>query len=823
MVRALDAAALRPETAPEVFDFETTAELEPLREGLGQERATRALRFALAMEATGYNPFVLTAPGSDCESMVGAVLRDATAGRSTPSDWCYLNDFEDTMRPRALRLVAGRGRRLRSDADQFVEDLRSVIPAVFEDEEFRSRMKEVAAGFEQRQKQELEEVGEEAERRGLKLLQTPDGFAFAPVREGKVLDKEDFDALPEDEREHLSGAIEEMTHALVERMQELPARQQALIRAQKAVVHEFVEAAVAQLVRGLRRRWQTEPEVIAWLDAVQADAISHAQTILALEQQADSPQKAFTGPAPDSFYTRYRVNLLVDHADDGGAPIVFERNPTLEHLVGRLEHRVEFGNLVADFTLIRPGALHRANGGCLVVEAERLLLRPFAWDALKRALFDGEVRIETATDQLSLGRTLSLDPRAVPLRLKVVLVGQRMTYYLLSAYDPDFPRLFKVPADFADRVDRNDDATRAYARLLAGIAMDEGLRPLRREAVARVLDHGARLIGDAEKLAVHTQRIADLVREADHLAASAGRDVVGRREVEAAIEEHEKRLDRIRADVHERITHGTVLVDTEGAVVGQVNGLAVLQIGEFAFGQPSRITATARLGRGELVDIEREARLGGAIHSKAVLILAAWLGQRFARERPLSLHGALVFEQSYGGVEGDSATVAETCALLSAVAGVPLRQDVAVTGSMNQHGRVQAIGGANEKVEGFYDICATRRLTGTQGVLLPADNVRNLMLRADVVEAVTAGRFHVWAMEGIDDALALLSGLEAGSADEAGQFPPESFNGRVNAQLARFSEAAARLARGTDVTRVERGEAAPNAPPGPPPGPEDLP
>jgi predicted ATP-dependent protease len=398
-----------------------------------------------------------------------------------------------------------------------------------------------------------------------------------------------------------------------------------------------------------------------------------------------------------------------------------------------------------------------------------------------------------------------------------------MTYYLLSAYDPDFPRLFKVPADFADRVDRNDDATRAYARLLAGIAADEGLRPLHREAVARVLDHGARLIGDAEKLAVHTQRIADLVREADHLAASAGRDVVGRQEVETAIEEHEKRLDRIRADVHERITRGTVLVDTEGAVVGQVNGLAVLQIGEFAFGQPSRITATARLGRGELVDIEREARLGGAIHSKAVMILSAWLGQRFARERPLSLHGALVFEQSYGGVEGDSATVAETCALLSAVAGVPLRQDVAVTGSMNQHGRVQAIGGANEKVEGFYDICASRGLTGTQGVLLPADNVRNLMLRADVVEAVAAGRFHVWAMEHVDDALALLSGLDAGSPGDDGHFPPESFNGRVNAQLARFSDAAARLARGTDVTRVERAEAAPEAPPGPPPGPEDLP
>jgi predicted ATP-dependent protease len=822
MLKPLTAKEARPETPPEAFDFETTAQLDPLRDGLGQERATSALLFALEMKARGYNPFVLAAPGTDCEPLVEALLREQAGSRDTPGDDCYVNDFEDPMRPRVLRLIAGRGRRLRQDADHFVEDLRSVIPAIFEGEDFRSRMGEVAGRFEQAQKADLEAVQKEAETHGLNLLQTPQGFAFAPVKDGKVLDKEGFDALDEAERKRITEAIETMTGQLLERVEAFPSRQQELVRAQKALVREFVEGAVNQLVSGLRRRWQTDPDVLGWLEAVQNDVIEHAQTILGLEQQAEAPAQAFTGPAPDGFYARYRVNLLVDRSDGGGMPVVIERNPTLENLVGRLEYRAEFGNLVTDFTLIRAGALHRANGGCLILEAERLLSRPFAYDALKRALFDGEIRLETAMDQMSLGRGLSLEPRPIPLGVKVVLIGQRMTYYLLAEYDPDFPRLFKVPADFADHVERSAESTRDYARVLAALVADESLKALHRDAVARIVDHGARLMGDADKLAVQRQRVTDLVREPDQLASREGLDLIHRAQVDAAIEEHEKRLDRIRADVHERITRGTVLIDTEGSVVGQVNGLSVLQIGEFAFGQPSRITATARLGHGEVIDIEREARLGGAIHSKAVMILTAWLGQRFARCAPLSLDAALVFEQSYGGIEGDSATVAEACALLSAIGDVPLRQDIAVTGSMNQHGRVQAIGGANEKIEGFFDICRAAGLTHEQGVLMPADNVRSLMLRKDVVAAIDAGHFHVWSMEHIDDAMALLSGLDAGARAEDDSFPAESFCGRVQRQLDAFAKAA-RAADGDGVTRVERQGRAAAVVPGPPPGPEDLP
>ena len=821
MLRQLTATEVRPETDPATFTFADTRELEPRRDGIGQDRALRAIRFGLAMGAQGYNLFVLGAPETDRRILVDGLAEAAAAERAVPDDLLYLHDFETTVRPRALRLAAGRGRRLRADADRFVEELRSMLPAVFQEDEFRERIGEIAAGFEREQKAMLEELHTRAEAEGLALLQTPQGFAFAPAEGGRVLDKEEFEALDEETRARLAAANETLTAELLERMQDLPTRQQEMLRAQREVAREVVAGTVQQLVRSLRRRWHEEPAIIAWLDAVEADAKEHAQTILALEQQADGPRPPGAAAAGDAFYARYRVNLLVDNAEATGAPVIFEGNPTLENLVGRIDHRSEFGNLTTDFTLIRAGALQRAAGGILVLEAERLLTRPFAWEALKRVLFDREVRPENAGEQLGFGRTASLEAEAVALDVKVVLIGQRRTYYMLSALEPDFAQLFKVPADLEDRIERTPDNALHYARLLAAIVADEGLRPIDAGGVARILDHGVRLAGDADRLTAHTHRVGDLLREADQYAADDGAAVVSAAHVATAIAQADERLDRIRRDVHERITEGTVLVDTEGAVVGQINGLAVLQVGEIGFGQPSRITANARLGRGEVVDIEREARLGGRIHSKAVMILTAFVGQRFAREGPLSLAGTLVFEQSYGGIDGDSATVAEVCALLSAIAGVPLRQDIAVTGSMNQHGRIQAIGGANEKVEGFYDICAARGLTGTQGVLLPADNARHLMLRPDVAEAVAEGRFAVHLASEIDDALSLLGDLPAGEYTQ-GTWTEGSFNARVAAGLRAFAAAARLLASGSERT-VEREAASPDleAPPGPPPGPED--
>jgi len=550
--------------------------------------------------------------------------------------------------------------------------------------------------------------------------------------------------------------------------------------------------------------------------------MDHAQTILALEQE-QGPPATMTGRSPEHFYSRYRVNLLIDHSEAGGAPVVFESHPTLENLVGRLDHRSELGSLVTDFTLIKPGALHRANGGYLLIEAERLLSKPFAWDALKRALFDAEIRIENASEYLSFGHVLSLDPEPIRLDVKVILLGSRYTYYLLSAYDPDFPQLFKVPADLSDRVERSPTNTQRYALLLGSIARNEKLLPLAPDAVARIVDQSARMAGASEKLSAHTRRLADMLRESDHLARGQNAKVTRAEHVQAAIDANVERLERIRDDVHERITRGTVVIATEGRQIAQVNGLSVLQIGDLMFGQPSRITATARFGRGEIVDIEREARLGGNIHSKAVMILGAFIGQRYAQHKPLSLHATLAFEQSYGGIEGDSATIAEVCTLLSALGQVPLRQDIALTGSMDQYGRAQAIGGANEKIEGFYDICSARGLTGTQGALIPADNLRHLMLRPDVVAAVDAGQFHVWTMDSVDDALTLLSGLEAGTQDEKGIWPEGSFNGRVQARIQELSELTRSLGRLGEAPSASNVPDPPVAPPGPPPAPEDNP
>jgi predicted ATP-dependent protease len=809
MLEPLDGAAVRPATDPAGLGFASTAELPPPEDGLGQRRATRALSFGLSMAAPGYNVFVLGAPETDRRHLVDRLLAPAAAARPTPDDTVYLHDFAAPDRPRAVRLPAGRGRRLRRDAERLVDELRSAVPAVFADEAFGERLGEIASEFGERQKAVLDELRGAAAAEGLALVQTPSGFAFAPATDGRVMERAAFEALDAAERQRLEAAIAQLTSRLLERMQALPLQQQEMSRAQRSATREFVAAAVGRVIRPLRGRWAEVPAVIAWLDGLEADAVERAPTLLALEQQAPGPTPPGAGPGAEAFFARWRANLLVDHADGGGAPVVHVSDPTLEHLCGRIDHRTEYGTLLTDATLIRAGALHRANGGYLVVDAERILARPFAWDALKRALLDGEVRVEHPSEQLGFGRALTLDAEPLALDVKVVLLGQRRTYYLLAELDPDFPRLFRIPADLEDRIVRDADNATRYARLIGDQARREGLRPLDAGAVARILDHAVRLGGDAGRLSAHTHRIGDLVREADQLARDAGAAEVAADHVEAAVAAQIDRLDRIRADVHERIAEGTVRVALTGAVPGQVNALSVLQIGEAAFGQPARVTATARPGRGGVVDIEREARLGGAIHSKAVMILAAFVGARYAAGGPPALAASLVFEQSYGGIDGDSATVAEVCALLSAIAGVPLRQDLALTGSMDQHGNVQAVGGVNEKIEGFFDVCAARDPGGRHGVLIPADNRRHLMLRADVAEAVDAGRFTVETLTRVDDALERLTGLTAADLDA-----------RVVERLAAFRGTLDGDPR-TEVTRVEAGAAPAPAPPGPPPGPED--
>jgi lon-related putative ATP-dependent protease len=477
----------------------------------------------------------------------------------------------------------------------------------------------------------------------------------------------------------------------------------------------------------------------------------------------------------------------VDFSGKKSAPVVYEDHPNYNNLVGRIDHQAYMGSLVTDFTMIKPGALHKANGGYLIIDARKLLFQPYAWETLKRTLKAGEIRIESLERTLSLISATSLEPEPIPLDLKLILMGEPLIYYLLSQYDPEFHDLFKIAADFDETVAR-EEGDHDYVRLLATIARREKLRPLNQNAVARVIEHSSRMVGDAEKLLTHLRSIKDLLTESDYWAGHNGHEQITNSDVQQAIDHKIHRLDKIKEKLYENIQRGTVLIDTEGKVAGQVNGLSVLQLGEFSFGQPSRITATTRLGNGRLVDIERETKLGGAIHSKGVLILSNFIAARYCRKTPFSLSASLVFEQSYGHVEGDSASLAELCAILSSVAQVPLRQDLAITGSVNQLGQVQPIGGVNEKIEGFFDICAKKGLTGSQGVIIPATNIKHLMLRWDVVHAAQSGHFNIYAVTTVDDAVELLTDMNSGTLNEQGVYQPDSFNGQVDAQLSQFTK-----------------------------------
>lgn len=788
---------------PQQFGFQTTAELEDLAEIIGQMRAMDAVRFGAGIRREGYNLFVLGPTGMGKRSMVRQVLEQRVRDERQPSDWCYINNFSQPHQPQALRLPPGKGAELRRHMAQLVEDLRTAIPALFESDEYRAKTEAIQEAFNKRREQAFKEVGDEAEKQEIVLLRTPDGFAFAPTHNNEVIPPNEYEKLPEGEKQRVEAVIAGLQERLEKILRQMPQWRKERQEQVKQLNRETTLSAVVHLVNELRDAYADLPEVLKYLDLVQQDVVENADDFRKQEESA-----SFAGMTVVSHQTfhRYQVNALVTHDATPGAPIVSEDNPTYSNLVGRVEHTAQFGALVTDFTMIKPGALHRANGGYLLLDVRKVLVQPFAWEALKRALQSREIRIESLGQMYSLVSTVSLEPEPIPLDTKVVLFGDRLFYYLLQEYDPEFDELFKVAADFEDRIERSVDTHLLYARLISTLTRKEGLQPFDRGAVARVIEHSARLAGDAERLSTHMRSVADLLLEADYWSREAGHGVVDAAAVQQAIDTRIHRLDRLRARLYEEILRDTLMIATEGEMAGQVNGLSVIELGEFAFAQPTRITATTRLGDGELVNIEREVKLSGAIHSKGVLILSSFLAARYARNQPLALSASLAFEQSYGFVEGDSASLAEVCALLSNLADAPIRQSLAVTGSVNQFGQVQAIGAVNEKIEGFFDICAARGLTGEQGVLIPAANVKHLMLRRDVVEAAELGRFQIYAVENVDQSIALLTGVPAGEADASGNYPEGSVNRRVAARLAELSEIRKSFARQAKVAVKKKKE-----------------
>jgi predicted ATP-dependent protease len=767
-VKGLDVSQLRQRTDPEQLAFETTADLDDLQDPIGQPRAVEAMQFGTGIERKGFNVFALGPSGMDKRAFVSQFFAGQAQDEAVPSDWCYLNNFDEPHRPQAIGLPAGLGVRLRQDMEHLVEELRTALAASFESEEYQTRRQVIAEEFKERQEQAFKGLQERAQERGLAVLRTPAGLAFAPVRDGEVLSREEVEKLAAEQRQQLEQEVETLQEELQKILRQMPLWQRDMRDKMRELDREEATFAVGGLMDELRERYSDHKKIAKYLDDVRKDVVENASEFFPSEQDPSTVLSALLGGGGaqrgregSASMRRYRVNVLVDHSSSEGAPVVYEDNPTYQNLIGRVEHMAQMGALVTDFNLIKAGALHRANGGYLILDARELLLQPYAWDGLKRALQSGQLRIESLGQMLSLVSTVSLEPEPIALDVKVALLGEPMLYYLLWQLDPDFADLFKVAADLEERMERSPENQLLYARLIATLARRQDLRPFDRGAVARIIEHSARVAGDAAKLSTHMRSISDLLQEADYRA--------GERAQEA-------------------ILRDTLFIDTEGEAIGQVNGLSVAQLGSFAFGRPTRITAQVRMGKGEVVDIEREVELGGPIHSKGVLILSGLLGGRYATERPLSLSASLVFEQSYGGVEGDSASSAELYALLSAIAEVPVRQSLAVTGSVNQHGRVQAIGGVNEKIEGFFDVCRARGLTGQQGVLIPAANVKHLMLRQDVVDAVAAGQFQVYPVEFIDQGIEILTGVPAGERDEEGNYAEGTVNHLVEKRLAQLAE-----------------------------------
>jgi lon-related putative ATP-dependent protease len=760
----------------EKLAFVTTEELADLELPFGQARVLRALEFGASIAASGFNLFVLGPTGAGKHELVKRFLATHAATQTVPSDWCHVLNFPQPDKPNAIELPAGQGRVFKNDMSDLVSELKILVPATFESEAYQSRIQALQEEVNRRQQSALSVIQQEANANNIAMLSMPEGFSFAPMRDGEVIEAEAYQALSDEEKELIEAKVEELQKQLQQAVQQVPRLRKEVRERIHALNAEMVQLALGGPMGELREKCAHLPAVVAYLDAVREDVVEHAEAFQESENAASN-----------GLLKRYKVNLLVDNADTRGAPVVYEDLPTHQHLTGQIEHRAYQGNLYTDFTLIRAGSLHRANGGYLILDARRILSQPLAWESLKRVLFSGKIRIESLERLYGLASTVSQQPEPIALSLKVVLLGERMLYYLLSHYDPDFLELFKVEADFEDDLERDDDSYMLYARMIATMARASKLKVLDKAAVARVIEHASRLASDQKKLTAHDRVLSVLLAEANHWAGQAGADCIGIEHVQQAIDEREYRASRIRERSLEHIRRGVVMISTQGEQVGQVNGLSVLQVGATRFGQPSRITATARPGKGQVVDIEREAKLGGPIHSKAVMILSRFLASRYAPMSELSLSASLAFEQSYAGVEGDSASVAETCVLLSAITGVPLLQSLAVTGSMNQHGEVQAVGGVNEKIEGFFNVCAQSGGVKGQGVLLPASNVEHLMLNEQVREAVREGRFNLYPLKHIDQAIELLTGMQAGLADADGVYPEHSFNRRVADRLAEFA------------------------------------
>jgi len=772
---------------PDLLGFETTAELPDFNDAIGQKRALRSIEFGLGVEGAGFNLYVSGETGTGRTSTIASILNKRAKGEPQPHDWVYVNNFKDSDSAISLDLPAGQGSELAADMKELIEAFRKDIPKALESSEYENRRAELLDSYQAASNNLFQVLEKASEKLGFSLQRTVSGLVIVPQKAGRNYTQEEYDALNEKKRQKLEKQGKELTEQLNEVLRQVREQEKITKDALAQADRDVGMSCLGHRLDPLREKYGELEKVLGYLDSVQEDILN---TLEDFKPQSIQPQiPGIKMPRQEPSFDRYQVNVLVDNKETDGAPVVFESNPTYNNLFGRIEHVMQYGGVaVTDFTMIRSGALHRANGGYLVIDAREVLINPFVWDSLKRCIRNNEIRIEDVLEQYRFMTMVSLKPEPVQMQAKIVLIGTPWIYYLLFHLDPDYRKFFKVKAEFDSRVARTPEIMHDYSLFVASHCRAEGLLPFDKSGVAALLEHTARMADDQGKLSSQFMEIADFIREISFWATKADRAIIGGDDVRAAAEESLYRVNRIEERMQELYDDGTLMVDTSGAVVGQINGLSVIGLGDHTFGRPTRITAMAYTGQDGMVNIEREVKLSGPIHDKGVLILTGYLGGTFAGERPLSLSASICFEQSYDGIEGDSASSTELYALLSALSGVAVKQGIAVTGSVNQRGIVQPIGGVNHKIEGFFAVCRAQGLTGEQGVMIPKANERHLMLHEDVIQAVTAGQFHIWSVETIEQGIEILTGTSAGQRGKNGKFPKGSIYQRVDDCLQKMGD-----------------------------------
>ncbi len=788
------------------FEFTTTADLEERLSALGQDRAISAVELGINIKSRGYNLFCLGPEGTGKTSLVKRILEKEGKERKTPDDWAYVYNFDEPHKPTALNFPAGEAAGFAKAMDEFAAFVEFDLPEVVKNELYEEQLKSIRDKYQEKRNDYIKVLQKKAKGKKVSLLHMPMGVVVAPMKNGEIISPDVFDALSDEEKDEIMADLNAMQEEIAIHQDNAPQWEEKQSEEIKKLQEKLVKDAIKKPLDEIKKNYKGNKKTAEYLKTVQNYILENITTYVPNYDQDSKPQtedepmagllSQLKGQQEEDRFGKFKVNVVVKNVPDSGAPIILLDHPTQGNLVGKVERIQQFGALVTDFSLIKGGALHRANGGFLLIDARKLLLQPYSWDSLKRALASKEIKIEAPSEDTSFA-TISLDPQPIPLDVKVVMTGDAELYELLSERDPDFTDYFKVEADFGGVIDRTDENEIEYAKLIGSLSKKKNLRSLNKQAVAKIIEYSSRLADDTEKLTAHVASIGDLLKEADYWARKSKASQIGKNHIEQAIKSQIYRADRINRAMLEQIDKGTILMDVKGERVGQINGLVVYNFTRNSFGKPARITTQVRLGRGEFINIEREVEMSGPIHSKGVLILQALISNRFAKHSPLSLSASIVFEQSYGGVDGDSASSTEYYCMLSAIANLPIKQSLAVTGSINQFGEIQPIGGVNEKIEGFFEVCKYNGLTGKQGVIIPRTNVVNLMLREEVVEAVENGQFHIYAIDTVDDGIELLTGVPAGKPDKRGRFPKGSVNCLVQQSLDEYYKDYVRCARET--------------------------